>query len=204
MANEKDEENVQRLTPNVERSNKSSVSRRLSLAACRAAFPSLNVERWRLDVFTLSAPRFLIFAKDAFPVRAVAQGSPMNVSAVVSLLFLTLVPAMAITAVREPRVTVEMRNLGRPENAPLPAYPKEARLHSWGGLAIYEIHCKFDGTVSFVFVRLLTGHSILDEAGKAALAQWRWHGGRFRLFTVFMTFDPGTPLARSSPARSPD
>lgn len=128
----------------------------------------------------------------------------MKVSALLTLLFLALLPPTAITAVREPRVTVDMKNLGRPENAPLPAYPKEARLQSWGGLALYEIHCKFDGTVSYVFVRLSTGHPILDEAGKAALAQWRWHGGRFRLFAVFMTFDPGTPSARSSPGRSPE
>jgi TonB family protein len=126
-------------------------------------------------------------------------------AAVLVGLFSLAVPVTKVgSVVKDPRVTVDMATLGRPKNAPLPAYPKEARLHSWGGLAIYEIHCKFDGTVGYVFVRLSTGHPILDEAGKAALTQWRWHGGRFRLFAVPMTFDPGTPAARRSQARAPE
>lgn len=122
--------------------------------------------------------------------------------AFIALLCLAVLPKTATSTLNDPRVTVDMRTLGRPENAPLPAYPKEARLHSWGGLAIYEIHCKFDGTVGDVFVRLSTGHPILDEAGKAALAHWRWHGGRFRLFAVPMTFAPGRPPAHPAPARA--
>ncbi len=110
----------------------------------------------------------------------------------VSLVGVASLSTPADSAVKDPQVIVEMRNLQRPEYAPLPAYPKEARQHHWGGLAIYEIHSKFSGEVAYVFVRLSTGHPILDEAGKAALAQWRWHGGRYRLLPVFMTFDPGT------------
>jgi TonB family protein len=126
----------------------------------------------------------------------------MRASVFITLFWLTILPTAAVAAVKDPRITVDMTTLGRPEYAPLPTYPKEARRHSWGGFAIYEVHCKFDGTVGYVFVRLSTGHPILDEAGKAALAQWRWHGGRFRLFAVPMTFDRGTPPARPSPTRT--
>lgn len=113
------------------------------------------------------------------------------------LVWVALLPTVASSEVKAPWVTVDMTNLGRPEYAPLPTYPKEARIHSWGGFAIYEVHCQFDGKVAYVFVRLSTGHPILDEAGKAALAQWHWHGGRFRLLAVPMTFNPGNPPPRS-------
>ena len=107
-----------------------------------------------------------------------------------------------------PRVIVDPKTTQNPVYAPLPDYPKEARVHGWGGWALYEVHCQFNGTAPYVFTRISTGHQVLDEAGEAALKQWRWRGGRFRLLAIMMTFNPGkaeaSPSARKSEEKAKD
>jgi TonB family protein len=110
------------------------------------------------------------------------------------------VASATIVEAVDPMITVDMKAADKPEYAPLPSYPKEARLHSWGGFALYELHVQFNGKVAYVFVRISTGHPVLDEAGKAALAQWSWHGGRYRLLAIPMNFNPGSPPPRPRPS----
>ncbi len=99
-------------------------------------------------------------------------------------------------------MTVDPKTTQNPVYAPLPSYPEEARIHHWGGFALYEVHCQFNGTAPYVFTRISTGHQVLDEAGKAALRQWRWHPGRLRLLAIFMTFEPGKQSTPSSGDRA--
>jgi hypothetical protein len=101
-----------------------------------------------------------------------------------------------------PKVTVDARTTDNPVYAPLPEYPKEALSHHWGGFALYEVHCHWNGTAPYIFTRVSSGHQVLDDAGKAALKQWHWHGGRYRLLAIPMTFHPGKPT-HSSSSRKP-
>jgi len=43
----------------------------------------------------------------------------------------------------------------------------------WGGLGVFELQFRGDGTVRKVVTVLTTDHRLLDETARAALSQWR-------------------------------
>jgi hypothetical protein len=139
-------------------------------------------------------------------VAAWCRVAGLTVRAAFSTMFLSIACAIAGAATQSersgPQVTVDPKTTQNPVYAPLPSYPEEARIHHWGGFALYEVHCQFNGTAPYVFTRISTGHQVLDEAGKAALRQWRWHPGRLRLLAIFMTFEPGKQSSSSSDDRA--
>ena len=127
------------------------------------------------------------------------NGRSVIVLAAVALMFAAMLELAAAPRSDGPKVTVDLSKMKGLTYSPLPKYPKEARQHSWGGLGIFELHFKGDGTVSGVLVLLSTDHKLLDEAAKAAVTQWRCKPGSPRVAMVTVFFQTG---AQSQAANS--
>jgi TonB family protein len=56
---------------------------------------------------------------------------------------------------------------------PVPNYPLAAMKEKWGGLGVFELQFRPDGTVKNVVTVLTTEHQLLDDTALTALWQWR-------------------------------
>jgi TonB family protein len=61
--------------------------------------------------------------------------------------------------------------------APVPNYPMEALEKKWGGLGVFELRFRPDGTVKDVVTLMTTDHELLDQTARSALRQWRCKPG---------------------------
>ena len=76
--------------------------------------------------------------------------------------------------------------------APAVKIPDEARAKHLKGLGIFLVHVYRDGRVRQVEMIRSTGHSILDQAAKEALAKWRFRPWVTKVL-VPMRFDGNYP-----------
>lgn len=72
-----------------------------------------------------------------------------------------------------PRVYADASLVNGLVATPLPNYPLEAVKKDWGGLGVFELRFRSDGTVKDVVTVLTTEHQLLDDTARAALWQWR-------------------------------
>ena len=73
-------------------------------------------------------------------------------------------------------------------SAPVPYYPEQALQKGWGGLGVFELQFRTDGTVKNAATVLTTEHPLLDEAACAALRRWRAKPGAQSSARLTMTF----------------
>lgn len=76
-----------------------------------------------------------------------------------------------------PRVYVDASLISGLVVAPVPNYPKIAVREGWGGLGVFELRFRRDGSVKEVTTLLTTEHQLLDETARASLAKWRCRPG---------------------------
>ncbi len=76
-------------------------------------------------------------------------------------------------------------------SAPVPYYPEQALQKGWGGLGVFELQFRADGTVKNAATVLTTEHQLLDETACAALRQWRAKPGAQNSARLTMTFSSG-------------
>ena len=72
--------------------------------------------------------------------------------------------------------------------APVPKYPAEAATKGWGGLGVFELHFRPDGTVRDVVTVLTTEHQLLDDSARDSLLQWRCQPRALRSARMTMSF----------------
>ena len=87
-----------------------------------------------------------------------------------------------------PRVYVDASLVKDLVVAPVPNYPTEALKKGWGGLGVFEVQFRPDGTVSNALTLLTTEHPLLDETALADLRKWRCKPHAQRSARLTMTF----------------
>ena len=77
--------------------------------------------------------------------------------------------------------------------APAVKIPEEARAKHLKGLGVFVAHLYRDGSVRRVEMVRSTGHAILDNAAREAIAKWRFSGPWVWKVLVPMKFDGNYP-----------
>jgi hypothetical protein len=72
-----------------------------------------------------------------------------------------------------PRVYVDASLVSDLVAAPVPNYPMEAVEKKCGGLGVFELQFRPNGTVRNVVTVLTTEHQLLDDTARTSLWQWR-------------------------------
>ncbi len=86
--------------------------------------------------------------------------------------------------------------------APVPNYPAPALEKGWGGLGVFELQFRSDGTVSNVVTVLTTDYPLLDETAWTALRQWRSKPKAQSNARLTMTFSSGRHPVTIDPSSS--
>ncbi len=108
------------------------------------------------------------------------KGGKFDVEPKAGLAVLVLIVAFGLTtqgalakSSQRPRVYVDASLVKGLVAAPVPNYPREALEKKWGGLGVFELRFRPDGTVKEVVTALTTEHQLLDDTARRALWQWR-------------------------------